>query len=1058
MSSLPPDEIARAIDSPRWAGLVRLDLDLDQVAHWDPSLIRQPRVLVPVDVQALFVENGSTEKFVRLPFALTSPDGVAPEPMPSPFDAGVARAPGVHLHWAPPDALMRGNLEAVEDGSSNRLGLGVLPDRWVVLRILAPNGVHRPHVRGWVIEADAARAVPLESWPSGSAGFPQEGRTLLKNELTGTAGGTLNWAAVYDAVRNRLAFHDPLDDVKAVAPNGVFGNSVTYIVAGWWSDPTLDPLDGAQTTSSLHDRMDGMRWRLTDDREGGHALPQNAAIAATMRETLGVETGARYAQNVAQPKATSTLRAAPADVALEKIRSNVHAIEATHSVFVDEVSSAVATEPRWPRTTLLHGVVHGVPVTGGVKVDQRPAASLVRAAFGRHMDDVVSTLAATELSAASPDARRALERTLAAFTGQLLPRLGTDDGVVDIDEHEHAAGFEALPGGPGAEERLLPAGEAGPLAAGRGARSALAMRQAATKAKGRDDANLVFSRRKKTSTTSGGKAEARRQKEARRTQTSAAPSVEARNVRRPAPRYHRPLEPMIALSGAHRSLRHGSDGRFSADYRLQCRWPTQVGPDVQGVVEGASLIPSLASGAIPEEILGLARNALVTDPYLAPWIADATSKRRGIERGFIENRLAAEAALRFGVDGTYDGQAAALVEDPRARALAGARIADQLRRFSLVAGVDADPVGVTAWSQPWVPLWLEWEASLDGTDRLEAWRLDAVDLDVRDENAPPAGAPLTFAGRSALHTGAAVALAAAIDEWKVAEDALDRDNQGEADEATETALSNVADAIERLDLVTASLEGLHARLLGLPVGDFGVLHERNGGGTIAQPVPADVPRLLAEGILRIGRLRVIDAFGRTLDLPVSTVRVPARDEVSGVTATLRARPRLLRPARWLFRLVNPADLAITSPEATIDQVEPASMINPVAGFMLPDHIDEALEFFDTAGTPLGQLMHEPFGGGVVWEIAPGREGPYDAGPHHGLQPAQQVLGLAAAALVAVDAETRGGQPLAPDKESALSALLRAIDTTLWTVDTFAGLGTEHIAGLVGRPIAVVRAV
>jgi hypothetical protein len=35
-------------------------------------------------------------------------------------------------------------------------------------------------------------------------------------------------------------------------------------------------------------------------------------------------------------------------------------------------------------------------------------------------------------------------------------------------------------------------------------------------------------------------------------------------------------------------------------------------------------------------------------------------------------------------------------------------------------------------------------------------------------------------------------------------------------------------------------------------------------------------------------------------------------------------------------------------------------------------------------------------------------------------------------------------------------LLRAIDTTLWTVDTFASLGSEHVAGLVGRPIAVAR--
>jgi hypothetical protein len=36
-------------------------------------------------------------------------------------------------------------------------------------------------------------------------------------------------------------------------------------------------------------------------------------------------------------------------------------------------------------------------------------------------------------------------------------------------------------------------------------------------------------------------------------------------------------------------------------------------------------------------------------------------------------------------------------------------------------------------------------------------------------------------------------------------------------------------------------------------------------------------------------------------------------------------------------------------------------------------------------------------------------------------------------------------------------MLRAIDTTLWAVDPLGSLGTEHIAGLVGRPIAVVTA-
>ena len=45
----------------------------------------------------------------------------------------------------------------------------------------------------------------------------------------------------------------------------------------------------------------------------------------------------------------------------------------------------------------------------------------------------------------------------------------------------------------------------------------------------------------------------------------------------------------------------------------------------------------------------------------------------------------------------------------------------------------------------------------------------------------------------------------------------------------------------------------------------------------------------------------------------------------------------------------------------------------------------------------------------------------------------------------------------PSPSPGLSAFLRAVDSTLWTVDTYAGLGSEHIAGLVGRPLAVVRA-
>jgi hypothetical protein len=96
--------------------------------------------------------------------------------------------------------------------------------------------------------------------------------------------------------------------------------------------------------------------------------------------------------------------------------------------------------------------------------------------------------------------------------------------------------------------------------------------------------------------------------------------------------------------------------------------------------------------------------------------------------------------------------------------------------------------------------------------------------------------------------------------------------------------------------------------------------------------------------------------------------------------------------------------------------------------------------------------------------------PADAAPGTDLAPAQAVLGRLAAGLVAADAAARRGGTAAeaadpastppgeqPVRESALSAVLRAIDTTLWTVDPVAGAGSSAVGAIVGRPVAVVAA-
>ena len=58
MTDLPPEAVAKAMTSARWATLVRTGLDLQAIGTWDPTLVRESRVLVPVDLQALYVPAG----------------------------------------------------------------------------------------------------------------------------------------------------------------------------------------------------------------------------------------------------------------------------------------------------------------------------------------------------------------------------------------------------------------------------------------------------------------------------------------------------------------------------------------------------------------------------------------------------------------------------------------------------------------------------------------------------------------------------------------------------------------------------------------------------------------------------------------------------------------------------------------------------------------------------------------------------------------------------------------------------------------------------------------
>jgi hypothetical protein len=878
-----------------------------------------------------------------------------------------------------------------------------------VLRLHVAVGAEAAAVRGWLVDAATGAVRDLSQGFNGTALAGTGGRVLPPDELTGTAGGTLTWTAGYDSAFGRFAWHDPLDDLAGVA---LEGGAVSYLVVGWWSTSDLDPLDGARTDGGLTETCAALGWLLVD---GGGTEGEEAAGAYDRMERLGLGSARRGG---AQPGA----------------------------VFGREAGSVLSgAGVGLAASTLVHGCVVGVRMAGTSKVrvvDLRPRPDRVSVVLGEHVDDLVA--------AALGGQNRAVERLVAAFTAQLLPRLGSIDGVVEVDEFEHARGFASVhPQEPPTVDRVvrrsgqIPPRPPNPQSAGF-ARPRLTF--------GHDKPFGFLGRDDPAGTIGRGPL------------TPPVVPPDSELVERPAPPRYLPADPAVAFAGAGRSLRHGADGRSSVDGRLRCRRGGQVIQGYLGLLDGADVLPALGSGAVPAETLVLAREALLLSPHLLDWLA---SRVVHLPPAPVLARLAAELGLRFDETGAYTGRAGPLAAGgagtPYAGGIVGrgdadataAAVQEILRRHSLVDGVEPDLVAVTAWAQPWIPLWAEYELAVEVADDVRGWRLGAVDLE-------PAGArsgrERVVTGRVPLTTAPGDALAAAVSRWLVEENQRDRHDQGEADPATEAALAELAKAADGLDLVGATLDGVRRGLLGLGTA---TVRPRREDGTAIPPTPTGPVDLLAGGTVQLRRIRLVDAYGRPLEPSVETTRVPLRlVPPAGTAATLLRGPRFSAPARCRLRLVGASTVDATAAvDARVDEVRPARQVSPVCGFLLPDHVDESVEVFAADGTPLGELLTEPTGGGVVWEAAPGRlvDGqavPAGAPPGLGLSSGAAPLGWLAAGMVAADVRARSSRL----GESALAAFLRALDTTLWTCDPYAGAGTSALAGIVGRPLAVVRAV
>lgn len=215
-------------------------------------------LMVPIHLDALYLQNGTSVaeamvEFNRLPYFNeerdVNPDivNLSESIVSKPFqNRNLYLKPGIHLHWALPDALTKQNA----DGE-----FPIVPNRWLVTRRQGANS------QSWVVESDylhpatnrfqedsitypyqsdpklpdpklppfryLGRKLTLTEWQNPSPAPNQKDEYL--QQLTAVGYGEPTFAAFYPNCRSVFGFHDP----DLTDPNNL--TNLTYDIIGWYS-------------------------------------------------------------------------------------------------------------------------------------------------------------------------------------------------------------------------------------------------------------------------------------------------------------------------------------------------------------------------------------------------------------------------------------------------------------------------------------------------------------------------------------------------------------------------------------------------------------------------------------------------------------------------------------------------------------------------------------------------------------------------------------------------------------------------------------------------------
>lgn len=919
-------------------------------------------LIVALDVAALVVGLGDVQANARTLAAMADfsqlPASGRPGPWLSepvlansqPFEGEQPALAGIHLHWNLPRQLTRGKTE------KQALIFPAVPNRWLVTRIaLLANGTDSvvPVLRSWVVESDRCTdsaevapgklqtTLPFENEQSGP-GFAWLGKVFDADQwqeqpgpvartpkpLTALGYGEPTFAAFYPNCSSVFGFHD---DLGGLSTEKQVGLTLSYQVSGWYSDSEQDPLQQPSGASQFG-------WKAPSGNEPGQQ--PNALFLSGIVDGIAWQADKQYLQqDKAQDKpsltvaiATSTREALSALMADELSPDNTDRLDNTEEVLnalqfglLSDADNQATSLTRFEEAvhdagfvTLSGGAVWSIdPVTKTDKKDAQEADAKTPQA------SVEQTKALGDLNDLQGQVN-VLERDIQALQSQLF---------IDWYRYQMIAHASAR----------VPSNL-------QNARPEMVKRL-------QDQVAEINTRQAKLDTLLDGI------NQRDKALSADLPTLLTLSKQTAAPRFYQPVEPVLMLAGAdvQPAARHAPDTGNDDD--SHCRLASQLIDSV-----------TLASGAVPgspamsldtKDVVQLNIPAsLAQAPVLQALLVDALHVGPALQAVLVEE-LARQAAANG--QGPLDRPATLALLSNACKTLSGDP-ADPVHYQGCAPGPDY----CQAWDEAmWMPFLLQYEVQLRpvqtgalvGPAFIQnhfSFSFDALDLSYTGEELAPAQ---TYRASALLSANATLGLAAEIKRHL--------DSRG----TPALPLEQLLDKVRRLPLLAQSMTGFNDALLmqqhtlQMHVRDpqesllASQVEAAVGVNNRLSPLAHNSFMPLRAGLLHVERLRLVDVFGRFKDYQtLHTVVAKGLQPPSSMSDREGAflPPRLIQPARLQFRWRAARQSSLESNNA--------SSSSPVLGWIMPNHLDNALMIYAANGMPLGELALT--GARVVWTPAP----------------------------------------------------------------------------------------